>query len=213
MDGPTECQSGQLDGLWRLSVSLTATGDLDLRYTESPLSRGTGGDVCVYNGQARLSADGRGMHCAVLSFLTITLPRVDVVCFITAEKLWGITYHTQASIMWAMKLLLSLTKGSNFILSQKESPILDHNLVKTALCKEVSKSVSFLAQWDKICNSPLWITLTVLWEKHKVNLHCHQIWRLSFQARREVTLKPRSISDVSLPEVTYHGTGIGHFSG
>ena len=39
--------------------------------------------------------------------------------------------------------------------SQKESPILDHNLVKTALCKEVSKSVSFLAQWDKICNSPL----------------------------------------------------------
>lgn len=164
MDGPTECHCCQLDGLWRLSVSLTATGDLDLRNTESPLSRGTGGEVCVYNGQARLSADGRGMHCAVLSFLTITLPRVDFVCFITAEKLWGITYHTQASIMWAMKLLLSLTKGSNFILSQKESPILDHNLVKTALCKEVSKSVSFLAQWDKICNSPLWITLTVLWE-------------------------------------------------
>lgn len=52
MDGPTECQRGQLDGLWRLSVSLTATGDLDLHYTESPLSRGTGGEVCVYNGQA-----------------------------------------------------------------------------------------------------------------------------------------------------------------
>ena len=87
MGGPTECQCGQLDGLWRLSISLTARGDLDLQYTESPLIRGTGGEVCVYNGQARLSADGRGMHCAVLSFLTITLPRVDFVCFITAEKL------------------------------------------------------------------------------------------------------------------------------
>lgn len=102
--------------------------------------------------------------CKVLSFLAIILPRVDFVCFITAEKFWGITHHTPASIMWAMKALLSLTKGSNFILSQKKHPILDHNTVKTALCKQVSTSVSLQPQWDKICNSPLWITLTVLWE-------------------------------------------------
>lgn len=39
MDGPTECQCGQSGGLWRLSVSLTASGELDLHYTESHLIR------------------------------------------------------------------------------------------------------------------------------------------------------------------------------
>ena len=51
MDGPTECQCGQLGGLWRLSVSLTARGELDLHYTESHLIRGFGGEVYVCSGQ------------------------------------------------------------------------------------------------------------------------------------------------------------------
>lgn len=64
MDGPTECQCGQSGGLWRLSVSLTARGELGLHYTESHLTRGFGGQVYVCNGQARLFAESRSMHCA-----------------------------------------------------------------------------------------------------------------------------------------------------
>lgn len=71
---PTACQCGQLDGLWRLSISLTERGTLTCSIQKALLAEALE-EKCVSNVQARLSADGRGMHCAVLSFLTITLPR------------------------------------------------------------------------------------------------------------------------------------------
>lgn len=76
-------------------------------------------------------------------------------------------------------------------------------MVKTALCKQVSKSVSLLGQWDKICNS-LFELLCLGCEKHEVNLHCHQNLKVVSRQEKKVVLKPRSISDVNLPEVTYH---------
>lgn len=172
---------------WPLQAfhSPTLREELDLPYVGSHLIRGIAGDVYVCNGQAGLFAEGRERK--ILSVFTITLPGVDFVCFITAEKFWGITYHTQASIIWAMNPLLSLTKGSNFIPSQKEHPILDHNMVKTALCKQVSKSVFLLTQWDKICNSPLWITLTVLWEVQSQSSLLPKS-EGCFQARKKVVL-------------------------
>lgn len=119
-----------------------------------------------------------------LEFPHITLPGVDFVCFVTVEKIWGITYHTQASSMWAMNPQFSLTKGSNFTRSQKEHPVLDDNMVKTALCKQVSKSVSLRAQWDKVGNS-VFELLWLCYEKHKVNLHCYQNLKVvSRQERR-----------------------------
>lgn len=109
-----------------------------------------------------------------------------------------------------MNPLLPLTKGSNCMPSQKEGPIWGHNVVKTALCKQVSKSVSLLAQGHKICSS-LWITLIVLWETQSQS-SLLPTSEGCFQARKEVVLKPWSITDVNLPEVTYHSTGTGHFS-
>lgn len=109
-----------------------------------------------------------------------------------------------------MNPLLSLTKGSNCMPSQKEGPIWGHNVVKTVLCKQVSKSVSLLAQGHKICSS-LWITLIVLWETQSQS-SLLPTSEGCFQARKEVVLKPWSITDVNLPEVTYHSTGTGHFS-
>lgn len=119
------------------------------------------------------------------------------------EKIWGITYHTQASIRWIMNLLWSLAKGSNFIPSQKKQPILDHNMVKTDLCKQVSKSVSLLVQRDKIYNSVFELPW-LCYEKHKVNLHCYQNLKVVSRQEKKVVLKAWSISDVNLPEVTYH---------
>lgn len=144
---------------------------LDLHNIGSCLIRAIGRKVYFCDGQVSLFAEGRGLHCT-WSWVSSQLhyPRVDSVCFITSEKFWGITYLIQASIVWAMNPLLSLTKGSNFLLSPKGCPILDHNTVKMAFCKQVSKSVSLPAQWGEICNSPLWITPTILWEAQSQSL-------------------------------------------
>lgn len=65
----------------------TTRENLELHSAGSNLIRGIGRAVYAWNGQARLSVEGRGIHSArFLSFLTIRFPRVDFVCFITAEE-------------------------------------------------------------------------------------------------------------------------------
>lgn len=147
MGSPTESWCGQLDSLWRFSIA--PWWDMNLTYTilETVLLEPSE-ERCIsvmVKSVSLLKAQVCIAHGLEFPHNYIT-PRVDFVCFITSEKFWGITYHIQASIMWVMNPLLSLTKGSNFLLSPKECPILDHNAVKMAFCKQVSKSVSLPAQ-------------------------------------------------------------------
>lgn len=159
------------------------------------------------DGQVSPFAEGRGLHCTwpwVSSQLHY--PGVDSVCFITLRNFeesptsykrllcgqWTLSCHWQRDQIssclqtgvqfWTITWLKWFS--ANRFLNQLRY---QHNGVRSVI----------------LLSELLWL----YYEKHKVHLCCCQTLKVKFPGKKEVVLKPWSISHVNLPEVTYHSGG------
>lgn len=205
MGSPTECQCGHSSGLWSSTIRL----ELDLRYAGSHLIRGPGGDM---SGQTRLFAEGRSVHCA-RSWVSSQSYYLELILFAlqqlrnfeespTTHQLlscgqWSLYCHWQRdqissclkkSIQFWTIIQLKPLSANRFL----HQFLYNHNGIRSAI-------LPFELLW--LC-----------YEKHRVNLHCYQNLKVTFQARKEVGSEAMINQWCQPARSNLSGTRIGYFS-